>query len=99
MKAGKLVPSSQCRNVERGTGKNSSAMSKVAAHAKAPDILHEHVAQDSPLKQEIVKAQASLRFQNAPEHNPVVKLGDTLACFMLIMRAPKLVSLALEAVA
>ena len=40
MKAGKVVPSSQCRNVERGTGKNISMMSKVAAQPRAPDTLH-----------------------------------------------------------
>lgn len=42
MKAGKLVPSSQCRKVERGTGKNSSMMSNVAAQPRAPDTLHWH---------------------------------------------------------
>ena len=42
MKAGKVVPRSQCRKVERGTGKNSSMMSSVAAQPKAPDTLHAH---------------------------------------------------------
>ena len=42
MKAGKVVPSSQCRKVERGTGKNSSMMSSVAAQPRAPDTLRVH---------------------------------------------------------
>ena len=42
MKAGKVVPSSQCRKVERGTGRNRSIMSRVAAQPKAPDTLHAH---------------------------------------------------------
>ena len=44
MKAGKVVPSSQCRKVERGTGKNISMMSRVAAQPKAPDTLHAQAA-------------------------------------------------------
>lgn len=39
MRVGKLEPSNQCKNVERGTGKKSSMMSSVAAQPQAPDTL------------------------------------------------------------
>ena len=41
IRAGKLVPSIQCKNVERATGKKSSMMSSVAAQPNAPDTLQE----------------------------------------------------------